>query len=134
MTCPYAFTLDDMDGWFHLYEWLRDTALVSAEGIRPTRDSIAWHCTERRKGGCRLPWEGGSNPSATPAPHSGFCSTGGSGSPRLPSQEWSKAEPASCLPATGKAGERRRTGSVHKQVNIPARYPEPAIIGVPVGV
>ena len=34
LTRPYAFTLDDPDGWFHLYEWLRDTALVSLEGRR----------------------------------------------------------------------------------------------------
>ena len=43
LTRPYAFTLDDPDGWFHLYEWLRDTALVSLEGILPDRDSIAEH-------------------------------------------------------------------------------------------
>ena len=43
MARPYAFTLDDPDGWFHLYEWLRDTALVSIEGILPDRDSIAEH-------------------------------------------------------------------------------------------
>ena len=43
MVRPYAFTLDDPDGWFHLYEWLRDTALVSIEGILPDRDSIAEH-------------------------------------------------------------------------------------------
>ena len=41
LTRPYAFTLDDPDGWFHLYEWLRDTALVSLEGILLDRDSIA---------------------------------------------------------------------------------------------
>ena len=43
MARPYAFTLDDPNGWFHLYEWLRDTALVSIEGILPDRDSIAEH-------------------------------------------------------------------------------------------
>ena len=43
MTRPYVYTLDDPDGWFHLYEWLRDTALVSLEGILPDRDSIAKH-------------------------------------------------------------------------------------------
>ena len=37
----YAFTLDDTDGWFHLYEWLRDTALVFLEGIHSDTDSIA---------------------------------------------------------------------------------------------
>ena len=41
LTRPYAFTLDDPDGWFHLYEWLRNTVLVSLEGILPDRDSIA---------------------------------------------------------------------------------------------
>ena len=41
LTRPYAFTLDDPDGWFHLYEWLRDTALVSLEDVVPDRDSIA---------------------------------------------------------------------------------------------
>ena len=41
LTRPYSFTLDDPGGWFHLYEWLRDTALVSLEGILPDRDSIA---------------------------------------------------------------------------------------------
>ena len=39
----YAFTLDDTNGWFHLYEWLRDTALVFLEGIHSDTDSIAWH-------------------------------------------------------------------------------------------
>ena len=43
MTRPYAYTLDDPDGWSHLYDWLRDTALVSLEGILPDRDSIAEH-------------------------------------------------------------------------------------------
>ena len=43
LTRPYAFTLDDPDGWFHLYEWLRDTALVSLEDVVPDRDSIAEH-------------------------------------------------------------------------------------------
>ena len=41
LTRPYAFTLDDPDGWFQLYEWLRDTALVSLEGILPDKDIIA---------------------------------------------------------------------------------------------
>ena len=43
LTRPYAFTLDDPDGWFHLYEWLRDTALVSLEDVVPDRDSIEDH-------------------------------------------------------------------------------------------
>ena len=43
LTRPYAFTLDDSDGWFHLYEWLRDTALVSLEDVVPDRDSIEEH-------------------------------------------------------------------------------------------
>ena len=43
LTRPYAFTLEDPDGWFPLYEWLRDTALVSLEGILPDRDSVAEH-------------------------------------------------------------------------------------------
>ena len=43
LTHPYAFTLDDPDGWFHLYEWLRDTALVSLEDVVPDRDSTAEH-------------------------------------------------------------------------------------------
>ena len=43
LTRPYAFTLDDPDGWFHLYEWLRDTALVSLEDVVPDRDSTAEH-------------------------------------------------------------------------------------------
>ena len=43
LTRPYAFTMDDSDGWFHLYEWLRDTALVSLEDVVPDRDSIAEH-------------------------------------------------------------------------------------------
>ena len=43
LTRPYAFTLDDPDGWFLLYEWLRDTALVSLEDVVPDRDSIAEH-------------------------------------------------------------------------------------------
>ena len=29
-----------MNGWFHLYEWLRDTALVFLEGIHSDTDSI----------------------------------------------------------------------------------------------
>ena len=32
---PYAFTLEGPDGWFPLYEWLRDSALASLEGVSP---------------------------------------------------------------------------------------------------
>ena len=38
---PYAFTLEDRDGWMGLFEWLRDKALVSDVDVTPTRDSIA---------------------------------------------------------------------------------------------
>ena len=40
---PYFFTLNDADGWLPLYEWLRDTALVSMEGVSPDREAIAAH-------------------------------------------------------------------------------------------
>ena len=43
LTRPYAFTLEDPDGWFPLYEWLRDTALVSLEDVSPDREGIAEH-------------------------------------------------------------------------------------------
>ena len=43
LTRPYAFTLDGPDGWFPIYEWLRDSALVSLEGISPDREGIAGH-------------------------------------------------------------------------------------------
>ena len=43
LTRPYFFTLDGPDGWFPLYEWLRDSALVSLEGVDPDRKSIAEH-------------------------------------------------------------------------------------------
>ena len=43
MTRPYAFTLESPDKWFDLYEWLRDTALISLENISPDRQSIADH-------------------------------------------------------------------------------------------
>ena len=43
LTRPYAFTLEDLDGWFSLYEWLRDSALVSLENVRPDREEIARH-------------------------------------------------------------------------------------------
>ena len=41
MVPPYAFTLETPDGWFNLYQWLRDTALVSLENISPDKTSIA---------------------------------------------------------------------------------------------
>ena len=41
LTRPYAFTLEGPDGWFPLYEWLRDSALVSLEDISPDREGIA---------------------------------------------------------------------------------------------
>ena len=37
---PYAYTLTDTDRWGGLHEWLRDTALVALENIRPDRASI----------------------------------------------------------------------------------------------
>ena len=40
---PYAFTLQDAQGWLPLYEWLRDEALVSLEGIPPDRANIEKH-------------------------------------------------------------------------------------------
>ena len=43
LTRPYAYTLDDPDGWFPQYEWLRDSALVSLEDISPDREGIAEH-------------------------------------------------------------------------------------------
>ena len=43
LTRPYAFTLEDPDGWFPLYEWLRDTALVSLKDVSPDREGIAEH-------------------------------------------------------------------------------------------
>ena len=43
LTRPYAFTLEDPNGWFPLYEWLRDTALVSLEDVSPDREGIAEH-------------------------------------------------------------------------------------------
>ena len=43
MARPYAFTLENPDGWFSLRNWLRDTALISLENISPDRQSIADH-------------------------------------------------------------------------------------------
>ena len=43
LTRPYAFTLDEPDNWIALYEWLRDSALVSLDGISPDRAGIEEH-------------------------------------------------------------------------------------------
>ena len=43
LTRPYFFTLEEPDGWLLLYEWLRDSALVSLEGVGPDRQGIAGH-------------------------------------------------------------------------------------------
>ncbi len=43
LTRPYAFTLEKPDGWLPLYEWLRDSALVSLEDVIPDREGIAEH-------------------------------------------------------------------------------------------
>ena len=40
MTRPYAFTLEGPDGWLPLYEWLRDSALVSLEDVTPDEEGI----------------------------------------------------------------------------------------------
>ena len=40
---PYALTLEEPDRWIALYEWLRDSALVSLEGVSPDREGIAEH-------------------------------------------------------------------------------------------
>ena len=40
---PYALTLEEPDRWIALYEWLRDSALVSLEGVSPDREGIAGH-------------------------------------------------------------------------------------------
>ena len=39
-TPPYGFVLDSADSWLPLFEWLRDTALVSLDGIPPARGNI----------------------------------------------------------------------------------------------
>ena len=41
LTHPYAFTLEGPDGWLDLYKWLRDSALVSLEDVKPDREGIA---------------------------------------------------------------------------------------------
>ena len=38
---PYAFVLDDAEGWIALYEWLRDRALGASERVRPARETVA---------------------------------------------------------------------------------------------
>ena len=43
LTRPYAFTLEQQDNWITLYEWLRDSALVSLHGISPDREGIEGH-------------------------------------------------------------------------------------------
>ena len=43
MALPYALTLEEPDRWIALYEWLRDSALVSLEGESPDREGIAGH-------------------------------------------------------------------------------------------
>ena len=40
---PYAFTLENADGWLPLYEWLRDQALETKEQIPLDRQAIAEH-------------------------------------------------------------------------------------------
>ena len=40
---PYAFTLEDTDRWFTLYEWLRDYALGVPKSLKPNRDEIGKH-------------------------------------------------------------------------------------------
>ena len=39
-TYPYAFTLEDPELWVPLFEWLRDKALVSVQGLVPNREII----------------------------------------------------------------------------------------------
>ena len=43
LTRPYAFTLEEPDNWIGLYEWLRDSALVSLDGMSPDRKGIEGH-------------------------------------------------------------------------------------------
>ena len=43
LTRPYAFTLDEPDHWIALHDWLRDSALVSLEGVSPDREGITGH-------------------------------------------------------------------------------------------
>ena len=41
MMPPHYFTLRDEDGWFSLYEWLRDEALFSQQDVPPDADNVA---------------------------------------------------------------------------------------------
>ena len=43
MARPYAFTLEDPDRWFTLFEWLRDNALGVPKSLKPNREEIAKH-------------------------------------------------------------------------------------------
>ncbi len=43
LTRPYAFTLEAPDNWIALYEWLRDSALVSLHSMSPDRHGITRH-------------------------------------------------------------------------------------------
>lgn len=38
---PFAFALENADGWVALYEWLRDRALMAREAITPSRETVA---------------------------------------------------------------------------------------------
>ena len=40
---PYAFTLEEPNQWITLYEWLRESALVSLESVSPDREGITGH-------------------------------------------------------------------------------------------
>ena len=42
-TLPYAFTFDDPDRWFTLFEWLRDNAFAVVENKTPSRETIPAH-------------------------------------------------------------------------------------------
>ena len=42
-TLPYAFTFDDPDRWFNLFEWLRDNAFAVVENKTPSRETIPAH-------------------------------------------------------------------------------------------
>ena len=42
-TLPYAFTFDDPDRWFKLFEWLRDNAFAVVQNKTPSRETIPAH-------------------------------------------------------------------------------------------
>ena len=42
-TSPYGFVLDSADRWLPLFEWLRDSALISLDDIRPMSSNIEKH-------------------------------------------------------------------------------------------